>query len=101
MKTLEYAAGMQRVKITPTDNKITILSPQASAQNAALVQNEVHYNPLSPGPSDTARLSQGLVTLHSCHAASASFTRLYGLISQKGNSLQLLSPQLFTAALIP
>lgn len=50
MKTLEYAAGMQRARITPTDNKITILSPQASARNAALVRNQVHYNPLSPGP---------------------------------------------------
>lgn len=49
MKTLKYAAGMQRVKVTPTDNKITILSPGASVGNAAPVQNQVHYNPPSPG----------------------------------------------------
>lgn len=37
-------------KNTPTVNKITTLSPQASIQNSALVWNQVHYKPLSPGP---------------------------------------------------
>ena len=104
MKNLERAAGVQSRKPTPTVHKITTLSPQGSVQNAALVRNQVHYNPPSPGPIGHCKAqtrSQGLVTLHSCQTASADFRRLYGLISQKENSLQLLSPQLFAAALIP
>lgn len=104
MKNLEHAAGVQTTKITPTVNKMTTLSPQASVRNAALVRNQVHYNPPSPGPIGHCKAqtrSQGLAALHSCQTAHADFKRLYGLISQKGNSLQLLSPQLFTVALMP